>query len=34
MSVVWDGTPSTFNVYTWDRNGKMEEVIHELADRE
>jgi hypothetical protein len=26
MSVIWDGSPTTFNVFTWPR-GKMEEAI-------
>jgi hypothetical protein len=30
MTVVWDGWPSTFNVFTWDGD-KMEEQVHELT---
>jgi hypothetical protein len=30
MTVVWDGSPSTFNVFFWE-NGKMEEVENELV---
>ena len=33
MTVVWDGTPSTFNVFVW-HDGNMEEQAHELlSDR-
>jgi hypothetical protein len=27
MTVVWDGSPSTFNVFTWNK-GRMEEAVH------
>ena len=30
MTVVWDGSPTTFNNFTW-LDGKMEEAVNELV---